>query len=123
MTTKTARSRRGFLGHAAGAVAAAAIVHRCTDVRAKPSAVDDYRLVMACRDAANASPVWADVDRWCEDEAEALANLAATPGDLRDLLQKVCILADRQEAHWNLQDEEIDLLESMREQAEALLKS
>ena len=109
------------MGHIAVAVAAPALAYGCEGAAASPSAVDEYHIIMARRDAANASPVWADVEQWCEDEADALANLAATPGDLRDLLQKVCILADRQAVHWNLQDEEIDLLESMRGQAEALL--
>jgi hypothetical protein len=79
---------------------------------------------MARRDAANASPIWDDVDRWCDDEAAALARLAASPGDLRDLLNKVIILAERaDERCWNLQGEEEDLIDAMREQAETLLRA
>jgi hypothetical protein len=87
-------------------------------------AVTDYRLLMARKDEVNSSEAWSDVERWCDDEAAALSRLADARGDLRDLLAKVLIVADRaDDAQWNMQDGEYDLFASMREQALELLRA
>jgi hypothetical protein len=123
--TSTEPSRRSFFGHLAGAVAATGVVYGCVDTTAQAGeAVSSYRLVMGRYAEVEASPIWSDVERWNDDEAAALSRMAAAPGDLRDLLAKVVILAERADAgQWNLMDPEYDLFASVREQALDLLRS
>ncbi len=88
------------------------------------AALENYRAVMARRDAMEADPEWAPTEEWCDEEQAALARLAAEPGDLRDLLNKVIIMARRQEeCGGRLMDVEADLVASMRRQAERMLRS
>jgi hypothetical protein len=119
MSTLPVSRRDAFTGFSAAAILAGLT----TPVFSNPTAIENYRLVMARRDAANASPLGADVERWCDEEAAAIAHLASSPGGMRDLLAKVIIFAERaQDSGFSLMDEEQDLLNAVRSQAEAMLQ-
>jgi hypothetical protein len=114
--------RSAITGFSAAAITAGLTVPAIAEV--STPALDEYRAVMARHDEVEASTVWADVTRWCEEEEAALYRLATSSGGLRDLLEKVVVIAARGDnPAWNMMDSEAELIASMGEQAKALLQA
>jgi hypothetical protein len=114
--------RSAITGFSAAAITAGLTMPAIAEV--STPALTEYRLVMDRHDHVQEAGSMAAVDQWCRDELASLHRLASSRAGLRDLLEKVVIIAERgDQTAWNLMDCEAELIASMGEHAKALLRA